>query len=132
MSSERSYYERIAELIDRTNAGVAGLGREHPPSRFRLQALRRVLLAVFLLLLVLTAAAFIGDYAVLRYRMAAKKDVFGTVNVQRIYYMRLKNGKTEITPGEMESQSCVHSLFPHLDQSPCWYAARRTEKRVDI
>ena len=131
MSSGRGYYQRISELLDRTSGGLTGLGRERP-ARLSARGVRRALVATVVLLSILTGVVFTADYLVLRIRMALKTNTFDTVQVQRIYYLQLKNGKTEITPGEMETQTCVRSLFPHLGYSPCWYARRRTEKRVDI
>ena len=131
MSSGRGYYERISELLDRTSGGLTGLGRERP-GRFSARGVKRALVVGFLLLSILTGVVFTADYLALRLRIAMHANAFDSVQVQRIYYLLLKNGKTEITPGEMETQTCVRSLFPHLGYSPCWYARRRTEKRVDI
>ncbi len=131
MSSERSYYQRISELLDRTSGGLSGLDRERA-GNFPAGAIKRVLIRASLLLLALAAVVFAADYAVLRYRAARQSNAFDHVQVQRIYYMLQKNGKTEIIPGETETQTCVRSLFPHLGYSPCWYARRRTERRVDI
>jgi hypothetical protein len=131
MPPARGYYQRISELLDRTGGVVAGTGRERP-SRFSAKGIKRALIGAILLLCILTAAVFAVDYLVLRVRMAARGNSFDSVQVQRIYYMLQKNGKTEIIPGDMETQTCVRSLFPHFGYSPCWYARRRTEKRVDI
>jgi hypothetical protein len=131
MSSGRGYYQRISELLDRTSGSLTGLGRERP-GRFSASAVKRALVAAAVLLAILAGVLFTADYLVLRIRMGFKANPFDTVQVQRIYYLQLKNGKTEITPGEMETQTCVRSLFPHLGYSPCWYARRRTERRVDI
>jgi hypothetical protein len=131
MPSERGYYQRISELLDRTSGGLSGLGGERAGS-FPAAAIKRALIRASLLLLALAVVVFAADYAVLRYRVARQSDAFDHVQVQRIYYMLQKNGKTEIIPGESEIQTCVRSLFPHLGYSPCWYARRRTERRVDI
>ncbi|MGA2991123.1 MAG: hypothetical protein ABSD88_11670 [Candidatus Korobacteraceae bacterium] len=131
MSSGRSYYQRISDLLERTSGGLSGLGRERSGG-FPAAAMKRLLIRAVLLLLALTAVVFAGDYLVLRFRVARHGNAFDSVQVQRIYYMLQKNGKTEIIPGEMETQTCVRSLFPHLGYSPCWYARRRSERRVDI
>ena len=128
MSSGRSYYQRISELLDRTSGGLTGLGRERSGT-FPAVAVKRMAVRAVLLLLALLVVVFAVDYLVLRVRGAGG---FDTVQVQRIYYMLQKNGKTEIIPGETEPQTCVRSLFPHRGYSPCWYVRRRSEKRVDI
>jgi hypothetical protein len=44
-----------------------------------------------------------------------------------------KNNKTEFMfPRETQNQDCVHSLFPHMGYSPCWYLNRNREQRIDI
>jgi hypothetical protein len=57
---------------------------------------------------------------------------FETVRIQRYYAVGLKNKKTEFMFLEPENQVCVHSLFPHLGYSPCWYVGRGKVKRIDI
>ena len=131
MPSDRSYYQRISELVDRTITGIPAQDRA-APERAVGKIVKRVLVGALLFVLVLGGMAFAVDYFVLRLRMAFKNNPFDTVTVQRVYYMRLKNGKTEITPGETENQTCVHSLFPHLGDGPCWYVTRHTEKRIDM
>jgi len=131
MSSGRGYYQRISEILDRTSGGLTGLGRERA-GRFSAHGVKRALVAAVVLLSILAGVVFTADYLVLRLRMAVGAKALDSVQVQRIYYLQLKNGKTEITPGELETQTCVRSLFPHLGYNPCWYARRRTEKRVDI
>ena len=131
MSSERGYYQRISEILDRTSGGLSGLGRERSGS-FPVRAFRRLLIIAVVALLALVAVVFTTDYLVLRYRVARNSNAYDSVQVQRIYYMLQKNGKTEIIPGDTETQTCVRSIFPHLGYSPCWYARRRSERRVDI
>jgi hypothetical protein len=54
------------------------------------------------------------------------------VQIRRYYAVPQKNGRTEFSPAEPESRTCVHSLFPHLGCSPCWYVNRHTQKRIDM
>jgi hypothetical protein len=50
-----------------------------------------------------------------------------------VYYsVAEKNNKTEYLPSNSEQDTCVHSLFPHLGFSPCWYLSRHTEKSIPM
>ena len=49
-----------------------------------------------------------------------------------IRYARLAGLAALFIFDEPESRTCVHSLFPHLGQPPCWYAERRNVKRTDL
>ncbi len=94
----------------------------------RLVLLGRVLLGAVLLL----AATYIGDYGLLRYRVSADKSAFGTVTVKELYAVPLKDNKLEYMPGDVEDETCVNSLFPHLGDSPCWYLRKHTRQRVNL
>jgi hypothetical protein len=76
--------------------------------------------------------AYAGDYVWVWYRVSKHLNPFATVTIQPYYAIHQKNGKTEYDFAPPESQLCVHSLFPHLGYSPCWYVKRHTEKRIDI
>lgn len=92
---------------------------------------RGITLAV-LSLVILSAAVYAGDYAVLRFRLAKGKRPFGTVTVYRYYAVEEKNLKTEYAFDNSAAVTCVHSLFPHFGCSPCWYLNRHTEQRIDL
>lgn len=94
--------------------------------------IRRALARSILVLAILAAIAFAGDYAAVRYRMSAGGKPFGIVTVRPYYAVRLKSGKTEFLFQNPRPESCVHSLLPHLDMSPCWYLRRHPEERTDI
>jgi hypothetical protein len=130
MTSNRSYYQRISDLIDKTQTGIPG-NRDARPNLKRLNYKRLFMLAA-LFLSVLSAAAYVGDSCALRYKIAGNRAPYGSVNVQLYYSMLQKDGKTEIIPGETQTQTCVHALFPHMGYGPCWYASRRTDKRIEI
>jgi hypothetical protein len=88
-------------------------------------------------LLIFAALVYVGDYAVLRFQMARANNgaAFGTVKMERLYAIPQKNGKTEY---EFDAQQpevtvpCVHSLFPHMSQSPCWYLQRNSQKPIQM
>ncbi len=79
-----------------------------------------------------TALAYVVDYAVLRLRVSTGKAPFGTVNVRPVYAVPQKDHRTEYLVGDAQDQPCVHSLFPHMGDSPCWYLERHREQRVDM
>ena len=89
---------------------------------------KRILLAACLLL----AAVYASDYLSLRYRIPGSREPFGTVQVERYYAVPQKNGKTEFLFDQTETQKCVHSLFPHFGDNPCWYVSRHKQKRIDM
>jgi hypothetical protein len=56
------------------------------------------------------------------------RRVYDEVQVRVFYAMSLKGNRTEYRDGGIQKQTCVNALFPHFGDSPCWYAARHTEK----
>jgi hypothetical protein len=94
--------------------------------------IRRALLWGPLLLAGFAVVLFAGDYAVLRYRLAAGTAALGKVTVRPFFAVRLKSGKTEFLFRDPRPESCVNSLFPHLSRTPCWYLRRHSEKRTQI
>lgn len=98
-----------------------------------LSILQRVLIGILLVL----ALAYVADYLLVRYKMARPKagDAFGTVKMERLLAIPQKDGKTEY---EFDVQHpevttpCVHSLFPHMGYSPCWYLQRNSQKPIPM
>jgi len=90
--------------------------------------MKRLLFITVLSLFIL----YVGDYLSLRYRIPKGRDQFGVVKIQRYYAVGLKSGKTEFMFLGPKEQECVHSLFPHFGDSPCWYLSRRTVKRINM
>jgi len=96
-----------------------------------------LLKGALLLAVALSAIAYAGDYALLRLRMVFPRwaAAFDSVQMERLYAIALKNGKTAY---ELDAQRpevtlpCVRALFPHLGYSPCWYLRRRSEKPIPM
>ena len=78
------------------------------------------------------AALYAGDYVSVRYRIPRSRDPFETLQIQRYYAVEKKNGEPDFYFEEPQTQVCVHSLFPHFGDSPCWYLSRRTVQRIDL
>ena len=90
--------------------------------------MRRILVVAVLALLIL----YVGDYLSVRYRIPKGRAQFGVVKIQSYYAVGLKSGKTEFMFLGPKNQTCVHSLFPHFGDSPCWYLSRRKVQRIDM
>jgi hypothetical protein len=77
---------------------------------------KRALVAAVLLL----GLVYAGDYLLVRYRIVhpAAGTAFGNV------VMDARQPEVN-TP-------CVHSLFPHLGLSPCWYLKRNSQKPIPM
>ena len=81
---------------------------------------------------VLIAAAYLADYAVLRFRVATNRNATATVTVRPVYAMPQKNRSTEFMLGDPQDQTCVNSLFPHMSDLPCWYLQRHKEQQISM
>ncbi len=75
------------------------------------------LLAAFCLL-------YAVDYLSLRLAIPRGRERFGTVQVRHYYAIAEKNNRVEFQFDPPEDQACVHSIFPHLGDQPCWYVKR--------
>ena len=82
--------------------------------------LKRVVLAAVLA----AAVVWTGDWLLLRLNMARDRGAFGSVEVHYRYALHLKNKRIEQYTAKPRMQECVHSAFPHLNESPCWYLER--------
>jgi hypothetical protein len=85
-----------------------------------------------LLLLILACLVYAGDYVVVRYRVARNRAPFGTVTVYHYYAIQEKANRVQYVFNGTDNQICVHSLFPHMSHSPCWYVERHTEQLANI
>jgi hypothetical protein len=75
---------------------------------------------------------YLGDYLVLRYRVATNRAPFGSVTVRSYYAIQEKNNRTEFIFGSATNQACVPSIFPHLSYASCWYLSRHAERRIEM
>ena len=83
-------------------------------------------------LLMLLALAYGYDYASVRRRMSALKpgDPFDVVTYPHILAIPQKGNKVDYeldAQSPMETESCVHSIFPHYGYTHCWYVLRRSK-----
>jgi hypothetical protein len=94
---------------------------------------KRALVATFIALAVL----YLGDFASLRIRMLHPKpaDPFESMTTLRVLAIPEKNGKTSYEIDQQNPQqtiTCVHSLFPHSGNSPCWYVKPRINQPIPM
>jgi len=94
--------------------------------------LRQVAQRSLLAIIVLAAIAYGADYGVFHYRLATKRQPFGSVTVEHYDAVEHKNGKAELIFEPPVQQICVKSLFPHAGDPPCWYLTRHAEQKTDI
>jgi hypothetical protein len=83
------------------------------------------------LALILFGLLYLGDYLSVRLRFPENRPTFGVVKVQRYYAVPKKNGKPDFYFDQPQNKTCVHSIFPHFGDPPCWYLKRRTEQRIN-
>jgi len=88
---------------------------------------------------ILAAAAliYIGDFAWVRVRMMHPKsdDPFETITALRILAVDEKGNRTEFTVDPVQPQqtaTCVHSLFPHYGDQPCWYLKKKFAQPIPM
>jgi hypothetical protein len=86
-------------------------------------------LAIAVILLVVL---YIGDYLSVRIRMSGSNSAgaLGSIQIRRYWEIPSKSGKFEYSFDPPQMQTCVHSLFPHLGYTPCWYLNRNKLQRV--
>jgi hypothetical protein len=94
---------------------------------------KRTLIGIVVMLL----AAFILDYSLLRAKIMFPKlgAATGTVQMTRLYAISQKNGRVEyeLDANQPEvTMPCVHSLFPHMGSSPCWYLQQNANKPIPV
>jgi hypothetical protein len=86
---------------------------------------------LFLIAGALLALLYVGDYVSIVYRIPNGREQFGSVEVQKLLAVPQKDHKTEYIPDPPQAQQCVHSLFPQLGLTPCWYVSRHTMQQVN-
>ncbi|MBV9765084.1 MAG: hypothetical protein JOZ48_09595 [Acidobacteriaceae bacterium] len=103
-----------------------------PRQRTGREMIKRALQRTLIVAVFLISAVYVCDYLVLRFRIATNRNPYGTVKIQPYYAVPQKDGKTQFLFDDPQDQTCVHSLFPHVSDDPCWYLSRNKEKRIDM
>jgi hypothetical protein len=85
----------------------------------------------------LVAIVYAGNYGAVRLRAAYPRlgSAYGSVQMERLYAIPLKNGNVEY---ELDARQpdvtvpCVRALFPHMGYRPCWYLRRNSQKPIPM
>lgn len=101
-----------------------------PPAR---TIAKRILIA----LVAIVAVVYACDFVSVRVRMMHPKpsDPFETITALRILAIGEKGGKTEYDVDPVQPQQtavCVHALFPHNGDLPCWYLKRKFAQPIPM
>lgn len=99
--------------------------------------LRRLIQRILLGILFLFIVLYVGDFLFLRIRMrhATSSDPYETVTAYRIIAIGEKGNKTEYDVDPVQPQQsgeCVHALFPHSGDPPCWYLKRKFAQPIPM
>lgn len=87
----------------------------------------RVLVVVIGLLAIL----YVGDYVVAKDRVSKNPSAsLEAVKIQPMYIIPHKDSRAEYVFGDPETQTCVHSIFPHFGYNPCWYVKKNTQPTI--
>jgi hypothetical protein len=93
----------------------------------------RALAALFAVLIL----TYIADYLILRIRLLhpSPTSPLETMTRTRVLAIPMKNGKYEFQIDEQnphETLTCVHALFPHFANEPCWYLKPRLKEPIKV
>lgn len=110
-------------------ADTSGLTRRPRTGR---DILKRLFFRSVAAIVLATAFVYLVDYLILRYRVWTNHTPFDTVTVHPYYAVPQKDQKTEFILGDANDQQCVNSLFPHMNDSPCWWLTRHTDQRINM
>lgn len=95
-------------------------------------SLKRIVGYIFGGVVAVLAVTYIGDYAVLRYRLATNKHATEQVTITPYFAIQMKNKDTEFEFQPPYVDTCANSLFPHMGMQPCWYEKKHTERKTSV
>jgi hypothetical protein len=95
--------------------------------------IERIVIAAALAL----ALVYAGDYLSVRLRMLHPKpgDPFESITAARLLAIPEKGNKTSYELDEQnptQTVVCVHSLFPHMGDPPCWYLKKKIGQPIPM
>jgi hypothetical protein len=108
-----------------------------PKGIVRLPATRTIVRGILTAAVSAVAIVYVGDFAWVRLRMMHAKpgSPFETVIALRILAIDEKGNKTEYSVDPLQPQQsaeCVHALFPHNGDPPCWYLKRKFAQPIPM
>jgi hypothetical protein len=84
---------------------------------------KQYLCKVAVALLICVGMVYIGDWVVLKVRVA-RGTAYSSVEVDQFLATPLKGEKVEYDMVGSFQQTCTRSIFPHEGQPPCWWVRR--------
>ena len=93
--------------------------------------------SIVITLVAILAIVYACDFVSVRVRMMHAKpaDPFETITSLRILAIGEKGGKTEYDVDPVQPQQtgvCVHALFPHNGDLPCWYLKKKFAQPIPM
>lgn len=114
-------YDQIAKSFDAAAAGmISSVG-------VWLNRIKWVILG----LIAVVILAYVGEDLWLRWNIRSGHQPFDSMTVTRYYAIHKKSGKIEYDSDQPVAESCVNSVFPHFDLTPCWYLRRNRHPVID-
>lgn len=88
---------------------------------------------ILIMAIVLLGIVWAGDYLNARGRVGNDASGFvETVKVQPMYIIPHKDSRAEYVFGDPQMVKCLHSIFPHFGDSPCWYVKKHAQPAVPM
>ena len=78
------------------------------------------------------ALLYAGDTLRLKIKVRKGQYPVETVQVESYSAVPEKNNRIEYFYDDPEDEECVHALFPHTGDNPCWYVARHRVSQTDL
>ncbi|MGA2098345.1 MAG: hypothetical protein ABSH39_18750 [Candidatus Acidiferrum sp.] len=99
--------------------------------------IRSLVKGIVIAIVVAVVLTYLGDYISVRMRMkhSTANDPFETITALRILAIDEKGNKTEYSVDTINPQqtgTCVHSLFPHYGDPPCWYLKKKFAQPIPM
>ena len=91
--------------------------------------LKRIVKYTAISLIALFVVTYAADFAVFELRSRSGHG-FDTRKITPTYAVPEKNGLDEYMFGDPTTVTCVHALFPHNGDQPCWYLDRNGAKPI--
>jgi hypothetical protein len=82
---------------------------------------------VVIVLIVLLGILYVGDWLVLRWRVA-RGTALGSVEVHQFLATSLKGSKTEYDLVGTFQEACSRSIFPQQGKPACWWLERHNSQ----
>jgi hypothetical protein len=102
-----------------------------------LPPVRKLVKLILIALVAVLAIVYAYDFVSVRIRMRhpTASDPFETITSLRILAIGEKGGKTEYDVDPVQPQQtgvCVHALFPHNGDLPCWYLKKKFAEPIPM